>query len=75
MELENTNAYPEDDPRHHALNLMKAFNDLAEHVREDLEVVHDPRGRVLLETTAEVLVALARAHELFTQNAGPGQEN
>jgi hypothetical protein len=75
MEVEKTNDYPEEDPRHHALNLVKAFNDLADHVRDDLELIHDPRGKVLFETTAEILLGLARAHELFTENEGPGEEH
>ncbi len=65
MEIENTNPLPDSDSKHHALNLIKALTELAEHAREDIHKVSDARGRVLFETTADVLLGLARAHQAF----------
>jgi hypothetical protein len=72
MDIQNTNALPSSDPRHHALNLSKALKDLAAHAREDIGKIGDDRGRVLLETTAEVLLGLAKAHDDFVQGTEPG---
>ncbi len=58
---------PESDPRHHAQKIERALTDLAAHARSDLRKVHDPRGQVLLETTAEVLLGLAKAHGDFVR--------
>lgn len=65
MDIENTNSLPDSDSKHHALNLVKALTELAEHAREDIHKVNDARGRVLFETTADVLLGLARAHQAF----------
>jgi hypothetical protein len=67
MNIEKTNDLPDTDPRHHALNLSKALKDLAQHAREDTRKIEDKRGRVLYETTAEVLLGLAKAHDHFAQ--------
>lgn len=69
MVIEQTNNLPETDPRHHALNIAKALKDLAEHAREDVQKVQDPRGKVLYETTAEVLLGLANAHDHFAKGS------
>ena len=69
MVIEQTNNLPETDPRHHAMNISKALKDLAQHAREDVDKVQDPRGRVLYETTAEVLMGLANAHDHFAKGS------
>jgi hypothetical protein len=65
MHIETTNSLPASDPRHHALNLERALEQLARHAREDIDKITDARGRVLLETTAEVLLGLAKANGDF----------
>jgi hypothetical protein len=72
MTVEPNNALPDSDPRHHALNLAQAFEDLAHHAREDIEKIDDARGKVLLETTAEVLLGLAKAHRDFAEGSEAG---
>jgi hypothetical protein len=67
MQIEKTNTLPESDARHHALNLERALYELAMHAREDIRKIEDRRGKVLLETTAEVLLGLARAHKHFAE--------
>ena len=69
MVVEQTNNLPETDPRHHAMNIAKALKDLAQHSREDINKVNDPKGRVLFETTAEVLLGLANAHDHFASGS------
>jgi hypothetical protein len=69
MRVENTNSLPDSDPRHHAMNIAKALHDLADHAREDTAKIQDRGGKVLYETTAEVLLGLAKAHEDFASDA------
>jgi hypothetical protein len=69
MNIEKTNDLPDSDPRHHAMNISKALKDLAAHAREDTSKVNDDRGPVLFETTAEVLLGLAKAHDDFAAGA------
>ena len=75
MHIEKTNDLPESDPRHHAMNLARALEELAAHARADVQKVIDPAGRALLETTAEVLLGLAAAHEHFANGIEPGMEH
>ena len=74
MWLDATNALPVDDPRHHALNIAHALRQLARHAREDVTKVSDPAGRMLFETTTEVLLGLAQAHEHFAGDVESGLE-
>jgi hypothetical protein len=75
MQLEQTNDLPKDDPRHHAMNLAYALREIARHAREDIMKVEDPAGRELFETTAEVLLGLAAAHEHFAEGVEPTLES
>jgi hypothetical protein len=69
MVVEKTNNLPETDPKHHAMNISMALKDLAQHARQDISKIDDPKGRVLLETTAEVLLGLANAHDHFAKGS------
>jgi hypothetical protein len=55
--------YPENDPRHHTIKIRGMLDDTANHVREDVGKIDDPRGQALMETTAEVLTGLKKAYE------------
>ena len=55
--------HPESDPRHHTEKMGHAMRGLMQHLREDVEKVQDPKARVLFETSAEVLGALAKAFD------------
>ncbi len=74
MNIEKTNNYPESDARHHALNISHALKELAEHARGDVGKVDDKRGRVLFETTAEVLLGLSTACEHFVEQNEPAMK-
>ncbi|MBS1704655.1 MAG: hypothetical protein JST40_02185 [Armatimonadetes bacterium] len=72
MEIENNNEFPESDPRHHMMKIGAELKGLAEHAREDMGKIDDLRGKVLLETTAEVLLGLAKAHDDFVAGEEEG---
>lgn len=57
------------DPRHHTLKLKTMLNDVAEHARDDIKQVSDPRAQALFETTAEVLEGLINAYEHYERRA------
>lgn len=60
---------PESDPRYHTANIKRMLDDTAQHVREDVEKVQDPRAKALFETTAEVLDGLRKAYDHFDQGS------
>jgi hypothetical protein len=57
--------YAENDPRHHTAKLKQMLRDVAEHAREDVTKVSDPKAQALFETTAEVLLGLEKAYQDF----------
>jgi hypothetical protein len=61
--------YPASDPRHHTAKMGHAMRGLMQHLREDVEKVQDPKARVLFETSAEVLGALAKAFDDYEKKA------
>lgn len=61
--------YPESDPRHHTIKLKDMIRDAAQHAREDVGKVNDPKAQALFETTSEVLNGLVTAYEHFEQKA------
>jgi len=61
--------FSEDDPRHHTIKLKGMLKDVAEHARDDVDKVDDPRAQALFETTAEVVAGLERAVEHFEQRS------
>lgn len=58
---------PESDPRRHTQKLKQMLRDTANHAREDVSKVSDPKAQALFETTAEVLLGLAKAYDDFDQ--------
>jgi hypothetical protein len=57
--------FSEDDPRHHTANIKRMLEDTAQHAREDVAKVEDPKAKALFETTAEVLGGLRKAYDDF----------
>ena len=55
------------DPAVHSKNIQRQLTDLVEHLREDIEVVDDPRFAALLETSAEVVNGLKTAFAHYDQ--------
>lgn len=64
--------YPENDPRHHTANVKRMLDDVAQHVREDVGKVQDPKAQALFETTAEVLGGLRKAYDDFERRSDGG---
>lgn len=62
---------PTDDPRHHTAALRAMLRDVADHAREDVAKIDDPKAEALFETTAEVLGGLERAFEHYEQRSEP----
>jgi hypothetical protein len=58
------------DSKAHAANIESILRQLAEHTREDIRGVPEPRFQALLETSAEVLTGLRTAFEHY----GEGRE-
>ena len=61
--------YSESDPRHHTMKIREMLRDVAQHAREDVGKVNDPKAQALFETTAEVLLGLSTAYEHFEQRS------
>ncbi|MFI5387704.1 MAG: hypothetical protein ACHQ50_16475 [Fimbriimonadales bacterium] len=51
------------DPKQHTQHIRTMLLDLAQHARNDVAEVEEPRARALFETSAEVLMGLAKAYE------------
>ena len=49
------------NPLEHTANIKNEFIKLSEHLREDVEKVHDPKAKALFEVSAEVIDGLQKA--------------
>jgi len=57
------------DPHHHVKKVSARFQELQEHLRDDVEKIDDPRARAMFETAAEVLGGLQKAfHDYEAKN-------
>jgi len=54
---------PQSDPIRHTMQVRARLKDLAAHLREDVTKLDEPRAMALFETSAEVLLGLAKAFE------------
>ena len=59
--MTDPNDLPRSDPRRHTMKTRTKLTGLADHLREDVRKVDDPRAKALFETTAEVLLGLEKA--------------
>ena len=57
------------DPRAHVANIRGEFQELIQHLREDIEKVDDPKGQALFETAAEVLIGLNTAFQHYERKS------
>jgi hypothetical protein len=69
--MTDPDALPRSDPRRHTTKCRARMTDLAEHLREDVEKVDDPRAKAMFETAAEVLLGLGKAFADFEEGAEP----
>ena len=59
--------YDESDPRHYTQKLKQMLKDTAQHARQAVSKISDPKAQALFETSAEVLLGLVKAFEDFEQ--------
>ncbi|WNL46940.1 hypothetical protein RKE25_04680 [Dyella sp. BiH032] len=69
--MNDRQALPESDPRHHTAKIKGMLHDSMQHIREDIAKVSDPKAQALFETSAEVLGGLITAYEHFEQRSEP----
>ncbi len=60
----------ENDPRRHTMQVRARLTELAEHLREDVDKVDEPRFKALFETSAEVLTGLEKAFAGYEEKSG-----
>jgi hypothetical protein len=61
--------YDESDPRHHTQKLKQTLKDTAQHAREDVSKISDPKAQALFETSAEVCWALRKPSRISSKTA------
>ena len=59
----------ESDPKRHTEYVKGQFNDLIEHLRDDVRKVDEPQAKALFETSAEVLGGLVKAFEHYEEKS------
>ena len=69
--MSNPDALPISDPLRHTAKLQVRLTDLAEHLREDVQKVDEPRAQALFETAAEVLLGLRNAFVDYEKGEEP----
>lgn len=60
------------NPRHHTQQMQQRLQEVADHLREDIEKVDEPQLKAMFETAAEVLGGLKKAfsdYERKNENA------
>lgn len=62
-----------DDPRHHTGKLHDMLTRVAEHAREDVGKISEPKAQALFETAAEVCPGPATAFEHYEQESQPAR--
>ena len=65
------NQYPESDPRHHTMKVIRELQELSAHLREDIRKINEPKAQALFETGAEVLKGLQTAFEHYESKSEP----
>jgi hypothetical protein len=59
----------ERDPCRHVRHVEGRFQELIDHLREDVQKIDEPRAKALFETSAEVLGGLKKAfHDYESKN-------
>ena len=57
------------DPRAHTGNVRKEFQELIDHLREDIDKMDEPKAQALFETAAEVITGLDTAFKHFEEKS------
>jgi hypothetical protein len=59
----------ERDPLHHTRKMQRRFQELIDHLREDVDKVEEPQFKAMFETAAEVLAGLMKAFRDYEQKS------
>jgi Zn-dependent M32 family carboxypeptidase len=59
----------ERDPLHHTRKMQQRFQELIDHLREDVDKVEEPQFKAMFETAAEVLAGLVKAFRDYEQKS------
>jgi hypothetical protein len=59
------------DPKVHTQKIRKMLLDTVQQARNEIVEIEEPRARALFETSAEVLVGLAKAYEDYETGNEP----
>ena len=59
------------DPLHHVHLVEKRFEELIDHLRQDVQKIKEPRARALFETSAEVIGGLKKAFQDYKSKNEP----
>jgi hypothetical protein len=57
------------DPKAHSANIRGEFQELIQHLREDVDKVEDPKAQALFETAAEVMTGLEMAFKHYEEKS------
>lgn len=61
--------FPKTDPRYYTQKIQARLDDLIEDLRQDIQIVDEPKARALFETSAEVLEGLKTAYTHYEQKS------
>jgi hypothetical protein len=53
------------NPADHVRNIENALQEIADHMRRDIQKVNDEKAKALFETSAEVILGLSKAYHDF----------
>jgi hypothetical protein len=59
----------ENDPLYHAGKMRQSMKDISNHLRDDIDKLHEPQAKALFEVTAEVLDGLVKAFQDYEEKA------
>ena len=71
MQSKQNAAADERDPHRHVRNVEGRFQELIDHLREDVQKIDEPRAKALFETSAEVLGGLKKAFQDYDSKNEP----
>jgi cytoplasmic iron level regulating protein YaaA (DUF328/UPF0246 family) len=72
--METKNKTDESDPKQHTAFIKEKFQELSDHLREDVRKVNDPQAKALFEVSAEVLDGLKKAFADYESKSEPAWE-
>lgn len=52
-----------ENPIHHVQKMRQRLQEQVEHLRKDIDIISEPKCRVMFETSAEVLLGLIKAFD------------